>query len=140
MTIEEKAKAYDDMLFKTRCLYNSMKKYGVEASCSDILLICPELSESDNDRIRKTLIEELSACNTVGELKFRLPQPTRDECIAWLEKHEEYKWYSNVLPDDSLTDELMLKKLISLINWSGTPWPSSDKDKIIAWLEKAERR
>ena len=51
----------------------------------------PELRESEDERIRKTLIEELSACNTVGELKFRLPAPTREECIAWLEKQKEPK-------------------------------------------------
>lgn len=109
--IKEKAKAYDNMLFKTKCLYNAMKKYGVEASCSDILLICPELTESEDERIRKTLIEELSACNTVGELKFRLPQPTRDECIDWLKRQKDYK---NILPEEiEILKKVIDRKLIT---------------------------
>lgn len=50
--------------------------------------IFPELAESEDERIRKYLIEELKAAKSVGELKFIIPQPTREECIAYLEKHK----------------------------------------------------
>ena len=48
--------------------------------------LIPELSESNDERIRKYLIEELKAAKSVWELKFIIPQPTREECIAYLEK------------------------------------------------------
>jgi len=57
--------------------------------------IFPELRESNDERIRKYLIEELKAAKSVGELKFIIPQPTREECIAYLEKQKEshIPWY-----------------------------------------------
>ena len=50
--------------------------------------LIPELSESNDERIRKYLIEELKAAKSVGELKFIIPQPTREECITYLEKQK----------------------------------------------------
>lgn len=47
--------------------------------------LIPELRESKDERIRKRLIEALKASKTVGELKFVLPEPTKEECIAYLE-------------------------------------------------------
>ena len=55
--------------------------------------LIPELSESNDERIRKYLIEELKAAKSVGELKFIIPQPTREECIAYLEKQKEEEGY-----------------------------------------------
>ena len=51
----------------------------------------PQLKESEDERIRKGLIEALKTSKTVGELKFILPEPTREECIAYLEKQKEQK-------------------------------------------------
>ena len=71
----------------------------------DVLI--PELRESEDERTRKGLIEALKASKTVGELKFILPEPTREECIAYLEKQKEQKpaeW--------SEEDEKMLNNLI----------------------------
>jgi hypothetical protein len=53
--------------------------------------IFPQLNESEDERIRKYLVEELKAAKSVGELKFTIPQPTREECIAYLEKQKEQK-------------------------------------------------
>ena len=47
-----------------------------------------QLNENEDERIRKYLIEELKAAKSVGELKFIIPQPTREECIAYLEKQK----------------------------------------------------
>jgi hypothetical protein len=71
----------------------------------DVLI--PELHESEDERARKGLIEALKASKTVGELKFILPEPTREECIAYLEKQKEKeipKWMPKFL------DELRSKK------------------------------
>lgn len=50
--------------------------------------LIPELKESEDERIRKGLIEALKTSKTVGELKFILPEPTREECVAYLEKQK----------------------------------------------------
>lgn len=71
----------------------------------DVLI--PELADSEDERIRKGLIEALKTSKTVGELKFILPESTREECIAYLEKQKEKeipKWMPKFL------DELRSKK------------------------------
>ena len=65
----------------------------IKDGCTDKEKIClecvfPELRESEDERIRKELIEALKISKTVGELKFILPEPTREECIAYLEKQK----------------------------------------------------
>ena len=47
-----------------------------------------QLHKSEGERIRKGLIEALKTSKTVGELKFILPEPTREECISYLEKQK----------------------------------------------------
>ena len=88
MTREEKAKAYDEALEKA-------KKYHEEywqVDAKDITeTLFPQLRESEDERIRKYLIGELKTAKSVGELKFTIPQPTREECIAYLEKQKEQK-------------------------------------------------
>ena len=72
-----------------------------------LVVLIPELRESEDERIRKGLIETLKTTKTVGELKFILPEPTREECIAYLEKQKEKeipKWMPKFL------DELRSKK------------------------------
>ena len=49
------------------------------------------VKESEDERIRKALIDALKTSKSVGELKFILPEPTREECIAYLEKQKEQK-------------------------------------------------
>ena len=53
--------------------------------------LAPELAESEDERIRKALIDALKTSKSVGELKFILPEPTREGCIAYLEKQKEQK-------------------------------------------------
>ena len=93
MTQEEKAKAYDEALKIARCWLNDPQtiqdcNYTIEDAIQNIF---PELKESEDERIRKGLIEALKTSKTIGELKFTLPEPTREECIAYLEKQKEQK-------------------------------------------------
>ena len=62
--------------------------YQTDAEKEALETLIPELKESEDERIRKGLIEALKTSKTVGELKFILPEPTREECIAWLEKQK----------------------------------------------------
>lgn len=88
MTTEEKAKAYDEVLERVKPLYEWAKKDD-SPMWSTYEYLFPQLAESEDERVRKTLIEALKTARTVGELKFILPEPTREECIAYLEKQKE---------------------------------------------------
>lgn len=86
MTPEEKARAYDEALAKAKEQYN----YPCMRSCMGILEeIFPELKESEDEKIRKALI------NTV---KYYHPNESpymhgisNESVIAWLEKQGEQK-------------------------------------------------
>lgn len=75
----------------------AIKIIEANCSCSDSKLreacamFIPELRESEDERIRKYLIEELKASKSVGELKFSIPAHTKEKCIAYLEKQKEQK-------------------------------------------------
>ena len=66
----------------------AMRRMG-EDTKEALTFIVPELNESEDERVRKALIEALKTAKTVGELKFILPEPIRAECIAYLEKQKE---------------------------------------------------
>ena len=65
--------------------------YQTDKEKEALAMLVPELAGSDEERIRKGLIEALKTSKTVGELKFVLPEPTREECIDYLEKLKEQK-------------------------------------------------
>ena len=73
MTQEEKAKRYDEALKRAKALYDN------ESSSADTLIACeaifPELTESEDEKIRKELIKFV---------KVNIPDEER--YIAWLEK------------------------------------------------------
>ncbi len=79
LTIEAKAKAYDEALEKAKKLYEK----GTITESIDYIF--PELKESEDDRIRKAIIEGLremkSSFHTISSIKI-------DNAIAWLEKQE----------------------------------------------------
>ncbi len=64
-----------------------------------IQTLIPELRESEGESIRKALIDALKVSETVGELKFRLPEPTREEAIAYLEKQKELSELGKYIAD-----------------------------------------
>lgn len=67
------------------------KGSSVQAAIDDLIYKMHKQTESEDERIRKALIDALKVSETIGELKFRLPYPTREECIAYLEKQKEQK-------------------------------------------------
>lgn len=81
MTIEEKARAYDEALQRAREL-NSGKDVCAAAGTTTCEYIFPELKESDDERIRKWLIDWVNAVNYWSK-QFTL---TKEQIIAWLEK------------------------------------------------------
>ena len=94
MNQEEKARAYDEALERAKA-YHRNELAGSRKEMMEYIF--PQLRESEDERIRKYLIGELKTAKSVGELKFTIPQPTREECIAYLEKqkeqnHDRKKW------------------------------------------------
>ena len=90
MTQEEKAKAYDEALEKARqlCTYPTSKPF-----ISDLQDLFPELAESEDERIRKSIIGFLI---TISSLKDGKTVSNEDfdskailEWVAWLEKQCE---------------------------------------------------
>ncbi len=89
MTQEEKARAYDEALERARKAYNAIlpENRGARKIIEDAF---PELSESEDERIRKKLIE------TIGYFRSRgIDQQLCEEFLAWLEKQKEPKLLNN---------------------------------------------
>lgn len=78
-------KKYNEALERAQ----KVTRAGGDVAKEIVQYIFPELCESEDERIRKGLIEALKTSKTVGELKFILPEPTREECLAYLEKQKE---------------------------------------------------
>ena len=85
MTQEEKAKAYDEALERARAI-NSGKDIDVEAGTTTCEYIFPELKESEDEKIRKELIEHIKANKWADYVLFQKFSP--DDVIAWLEKQK----------------------------------------------------
>ena len=84
LSIEEKAKAYDNRLEKARKWYNANTNAGYRAIFEEIF---PELAESADERIRKALIgyftlSDEHAYNEACGVSYR-------DIVAWLEKQGE---------------------------------------------------
>ena len=81
MTQEQKAKAYDEALEKAR-------KYRDEEGFTEMEDLFPELAESEDERIRKTLIHIVKgACDKYG-IKYRGDDITEEKLLAYLEKQK----------------------------------------------------
>jgi len=86
LTIEEKARAYDEALERARAI-NSGKDIDVEAGTTTCEYIFPELKESEDEKIRKELIEHIKANQETDYVLFQKFSP--EDVIAWLEKQGE---------------------------------------------------
>jgi len=78
LSIEEKAKAYDEALEKARqlCVYPTTKPF-----ISDLQDLFPELrEESEDERIRKAILELVKQSSAI------LDKQNQNNMIAWLEK------------------------------------------------------
>lgn len=160
MSIEEKAKAYDEAL--------AIAKQVINNNCSEVEKLClecvlPELKESDDERIRKGLIQHLKELRNwkAGTMSPIKVPAHYDAWITYLEKqndaNKEY-WrgyregkqeildkYAEIekqkecLVDDSKTsaseDEKIRKSIIRLLQVGGYMSPE-EKNNAFAYLEK----
>lgn len=82
LSVEEKAKAYDEAIERAKkCLNETRDNCFVRPD-----IIFPELKESEGERIRKQLLNWFKSCHWYAINDGRLK---RDDIIAWLEKQKE---------------------------------------------------
>ena len=137
MTIEKKAKAYDEALEIAKKNYDAAQdlcsgsQIGVECFKKTLTYIFPELKESEDKRIREEIIEYLERT---------VPHHHRDEVLkskewtAWLERQSE----CHISHDD----EIMIKQLTEYFT-TGHGLQNTN-ETVVEWLndvkEKLEKR
>ena len=96
MTQKEKARAYDKVVNKLRHFIVQ----GVDPliTMADVQDFFPELSESEDEKIRKELIEHIKANCESDFILFQKFSP--DDVLAWLEKQGEQEQVSEFKADD----------------------------------------
>jgi hypothetical protein len=127
MTIEEKAKRYDEALTKARNIVNSINVGLIGKDSFEAVF--PELRESEDERIRKWLIKDMGrrlSCWTSTEV-------TKEQVLAWLEKQGEQK------PAWSEEDGKNLEKAIWYIE-KGGKLIFEKNDKLVSWLKSLKDR
>ena len=124
MTIEEKAKAYDDALERAKEIHKTINPVGQK----DIEVIFPELAESEDERIRKEIRTYLhNELHNIDQLTPRTNEFER--WIAWLEKQKEQK------TEWSLQDEKILGEIFCAIRIDSA-LSEKKQDELICWLQQ----
>ena len=144
MTQEEKAKAYDEALKRAKEMYDAYR-FSVDLSNfkpTDFEYIFPQLSETEDERIRKSLVA------LIKEIKL---QPLKrledwDGMLAWLEKQkergpltkeEEYTLHRII---EYLEDETCPSEWISLLHdIYCLPYEKQKEQKPAEWSEEDEK-
>ena len=85
LSIEEKAKRYDEAIEELRGLLEGIHEEKCEILEEDIIDIFPELKESEDEKIRKEIID---AFKTLGDGKIPVVINYAD-IFTWLEKQKE---------------------------------------------------
>lgn len=87
MTIEEKVKAYDEALERAQRILCNLPEGST--TIRDIESIFPELRESEDERVRKWLIQYIKDTHPI--LNYWNGAPTISDVLSWLEKPKEQK-------------------------------------------------
>lgn len=93
LSIEQKAKAYDEAVERARKIHNDTEFDYEKGMVEEIF---PELAMSEDEKIRKKFIKLVKMSSEVGG--FALHKWEADEMLAWLEKQGEQKPIINVPP------------------------------------------
>lgn len=116
MTIEEKAKAYDEA-YKVAAELHNLCKEGTQTAFhrANLEMMFPKLKESEDERIRKT-ITAVIGCYDSENSYFK--EVSKKKCLAWLEKQGEQKSADKVEPKFKVGD-IIIKSQNSDINKFG---------------------
>ena len=119
MTIEQKAKCYDDALKMAKKLYEQ------GTVTESLAYIFPELKESEDERIRKELIAIFK-----GEIPYT-PEEDIKRYIAWLEKQKP-------IQNINKEDEEVRQYIVRIMKQRDINVPMVQK--ALTWLEKQSRQ
>lgn len=122
MTTEEKAKAYDEALERIKKELQSCGYTGCDTA-RQIFRFFPELQESEDERIRKEIINYFK-CQSREEPSRK---DTHNKWIAWLKKV--------IIPSHNDNDSFFIEDIKNVID-EAPLLMQSDKEKMIGWLEK----
>ena len=104
MTIEEKAKAYDEALERAKIWQNHLYDTNDKDYADELNYIFPELRESEDEKIRNTLIDYFDDANKADENPLQSYGIHTDKIIAWLEKQGEHaNFLSKIQVGDKVT-------------------------------------
>lgn len=95
LSIEEKARAYDKALERAQALYNDKNEIGYANVESVLEEVFPSLKESENEKIRKTIIRFFKDQYS-NETEMYDGSVTVGKAIAWLEKQDNNKLNTNI--------------------------------------------
>lgn len=122
LSIEEKAKAYDEAI-KIAKIYHNSGNEDMKTMCETMF---PELRESKDERIRKTLLEMVY---DTPNIEFeKIYNVSKEDVIAWLEKQGEQK-------QELLTKEKALKNSPFV---EQKPWSEEDENHVKSILSTIE--
>ncbi len=103
MTQEEKAKAYDEALEKAKMM---IVDGGYDAFNNPFVKLFPELKESEDEKIRKAIVNVIENGFTLREdCHYFFDDFTKEQMLSWLEKQGEQKPMSQDY--DEAFDEFM---------------------------------
>lgn len=142
MTDEEKIKAYDEAVEKAKqTLKASSSEYAAKTV---VYYFFPQLCETDvedeDEMVRKSLIKALTAAKSVGELKFILPEPTREKCIDYLERQKKKKSVSSGIIDYSYEENTDLAMNgVGFIDIGAGYMNNRSRDEVVSWLKSVPK-
>lgn len=112
LSIEEKAKAYDEAIERAKDFMNGEVHYALKKGENIMCWVFPQLRESDDERIRKALMQNLKErFGTKGNMGEGLDMP---DVLAWFEKQGEP---TEINPNEfCLRLDRLLKQFESLSN------------------------
>lgn len=129
MTREEKAKAYDNVVNKLR----RFMEHGIEPliTRADVQDFFPELTESEDELIRKEIIAFLKENLETGRAEETWSLSGLERWIAWLEKQGKSKWTES--------DEHHLRMCLECVEECAFQ-DREDFSKTIDWLKSLKQK
>ena len=129
LTIEEKAKRYDEALSWMGELYPTMEG----AMKEDAEHYFPELKESEDERIRKEIRDYLY--NDLHNISQLTPRTNEfEKWLAWIEKQGEQK------QEWSEEDLISLGYLATFVDENGDSFYGKNKSNVVKWIRSFANR
>lgn len=111
LSIEQKAKRYDEAIKEATIAHKDEDRHLK----STIERIFPELKESNDERIRKSLIELFKDMEWDDSILHDYNMD-KDKTIAWLEKHDE----NTLIEEIKRRKEILLKEKENAVSYAGS--------------------